>query len=110
MQLLSSAPCSKSHHTCACFAAIARPKQGAAACRNGDVPNLYSFSRTLSLSVIFRDFCQVQDKLVAAVCHGPGALTEAELNGKPLVKGKKVMLRNSGCHTMSLSIVQSLTA
>ncbi|CAL5224243.1 g6896 [Coccomyxa viridis] len=31
-----------------------------------------------------------QDKLVAAVCHGPGALTEAELNGKPLVKGKKV--------------------
>ena len=28
---------------------------------------------------------------MAAVCHGPGALTEAELNGKPLVKGKKVM-------------------
>ncbi|CAL5224244.1 g6897 [Coccomyxa viridis] len=31
-----------------------------------------------------------QDKIVAAVCHGPAALTEAELNGKPLVKGKKV--------------------
>ena len=31
-----------------------------------------------------------QDKLIAAVCHGPAALTEAELNGKPLVKDKKV--------------------
>jgi len=31
-----------------------------------------------------------QGKIVAAVCHGPAALTEAELNGKPLVNGKKV--------------------
>ena len=34
----------------------------------------------------------VQDKLVSAVCHGPAALTEAELNGKPLVKDRKVAL------------------
>ena len=33
-----------------------------------------------------------QDKLVSAVCHGPAAFTEAELNGKPLVEDKKVAL------------------
>lgn len=27
---------------------------------------------------------------MAAVCHGPAALTEAKLNGEYLVKGKKV--------------------
>ncbi len=32
----------------------------------------------------------LQGKLVAAVCHGPAALTEAKLNGEYLVKGKKV--------------------
>ena len=31
-----------------------------------------------------------QGKLVSAVCHGPAAFTEAELDGQPLVKGKKV--------------------
>ena len=36
----------------------------------------------------------MQDKIVAAVCHGPAALTEAELNGKPLVQGKKVTQSN----------------
>lgn len=29
---------------------------------------------------------------MSAVCHGPAAFTEAELNGKPLVKDKKVAL------------------
>ncbi len=47
------------------------------------------------------ELCNVQDKLVAAVCHGPGALTEAELEGQPLVKGKKVMFRHLCCHTIS---------
>jgi len=32
----------------------------------------------------------LQGKVVAAVCHGPAALTEAKLNGEYLVKGKKV--------------------
>ncbi|CAK0785385.1 hypothetical protein CVIRNUC_008593 [Coccomyxa viridis] len=31
-----------------------------------------------------------QGKLVSAVCHGPAAFTEAELDGQPIVKGKKV--------------------
>ena len=31
-----------------------------------------------------------QGKVCAAVCHGPAALTEAELDGEYLVKGKKV--------------------
>lgn len=42
-------------------------------------------------------FCCGQDKLVAAVCHGPAALTEAELNGEPLVKGKKVTATYGSC-------------
>ena len=32
----------------------------------------------------------VQGKVVAAVCHGPAALTEAKLDGEYLVKGKNV--------------------
>ena len=39
----------------------------------------------------------MQEKLVASVCHGPGALTEAELNGKPFVKGKKVVPQFCSC-------------
>lgn len=27
---------------------------------------------------------------MSAVCHGPAAFTEAELDGQPIVKGKKV--------------------
>ena len=34
----------------------------------------------------------MQGKLVSAVCHGPAAFTEAELDGQPLVKGKKVTM------------------
>ncbi len=37
---------------------------------------------------------------MAAVCHGPAALTEAELNGKPLVKGKKVMACSGSCQVV----------
>lgn len=33
-----------------------------------------------------------QGKLVSAVCHGPIAFSGPELNGKPIVAGKKVML------------------
>ena len=35
---------------------------------------------------------------MAAVCHGPAALTEAELNGKPLIQGKKVLACYGSCH------------
>ena len=42
---------------------------------------------------MMKGLCCVQDKLVASVCHGPAAFTEAELDGKPFVKGKKVVLR-----------------
>ena len=50
------------------------------------------FIRRVEPLATHREWLLLQDKLVAAVCHGPGALTEAELNGKPLVKDKKVQL------------------
>lgn len=31
-----------------------------------------------------------QGKIIAAVCHGPAAFVKAEVDGKPLVQGKKV--------------------
>ncbi|CAL8471608.1 g11150 [Coccomyxa elongata] len=31
-----------------------------------------------------------QGKIISAVCHGPAAFVKAEVDGKPLVKGKKV--------------------
>ena len=41
---------------------------------------------------------------MAAVCHGPAALTEAELNREPLVKGKKV----TACYASCQQICQRL--
>lgn len=37
---------------------------------------------------------------MAAVCHGPAALTEAKLNGEYLVKGKKV--GSMPCHSQPM--------
>ncbi len=31
-----------------------------------------------------------QGKVISAVCHGPAGLVSAEVDGKPVVKGKKV--------------------
>ena len=31
-----------------------------------------------------------QGKVISAVCHGPAGLVSAELDGKPVVRGKKV--------------------
>lgn len=44
---------------------------------------------TSAMTPIIEEFAK-KGKIVAAVCHGPAALTEAKLNGEYLVKGKKV--------------------
>jgi putative intracellular protease/amidase len=43
----------------------------------------------LTLRKLISDF-GAQGKLVSAVCHGPVALSGPEVNGKPIVAGKKV--------------------
>jgi putative intracellular protease/amidase len=53
-------------------------------------------------SVMSMAVSAVQDKLVSAVCHGPAAFTEAELNGKPLVKDKKVAPGDHTSHRLVL--------
>ncbi|MCP3031750.1 type 1 glutamine amidotransferase domain-containing protein [Halobacillus sp. A1] len=51
---------------------------------------MFDFPDNEKLQQLLRDFYE-SDKVVAAVCHGPSALTGATLsNGEPLVKGKRV--------------------
>lgn len=58
------------------------------------------FIGRVAIFAAHRDRLLLQDKLVAAVCHGPGALTEAELDGEPLVKDKKVQLGPCCCRSL----------
>lgn len=47
----------------------------------------------LTLRSLISEFAS-QGKLVSAVCHGPVAFSGPELNGKPIVAGKKVILQS----------------
>ena len=64
-------------------------------CLHQQLTGIAQHSHTALLSICSRTarcraVAAVQGKVVAAVCHGPAALTEAKVNGEYLVKGKHV--------------------
>ena len=52
----------------------------------------------------------VQGKVVAAVCHGGAALTEAKLDGEYFVKGKKVRIGATIAIVLRLLLIFEVSA
>ncbi len=50
---------------------------------------MWDYPKSLELAELVASFLK-QRKPVAAVCHGPAGLTMAQIDGEPVVKGKKV--------------------
>ncbi|MEO5572997.1 MAG: type 1 glutamine amidotransferase domain-containing protein [Gammaproteobacteria bacterium] len=65
---------------------------------------MYDLADNESVADLIRQFAE-QDKIIAAVCHGPAALVGVNLsNGAPLVKGRKLtMFTNEEEHAVELA-------